>query len=49
MPADALRFLGEVGLSAADREKIMAGNARKFFGLDAVSQTAPERELLSAR
>jgi aminocarboxymuconate-semialdehyde decarboxylase len=48
MPADALRFLGEVGLGAEDREKIMAGNARKFFGLDAPIQT-PERELLHAR
>ena len=41
MPADALRFLGEVGLSAEDREKIMAGNARKFFGLDAVPKPQP--------
>ena len=46
MPADALRFLADVGLSAADREKIMAGNARKFFGLET---PAPERELLGAR
>ncbi len=50
MPADALRFLGEVGLDAADRAKIMSGNARAFFNLDAAAQpTAVDRKLLIAR
>ena len=50
MPADALRFLAEVGLGAEDREKIMGANARKLFNLDAVPAKAErEREILVAR
>ena len=49
MPADALRFLADVGLIAEDREKIMAGNARKFFNIETDARRAPEREVLVAR
>jgi aminocarboxymuconate-semialdehyde decarboxylase len=49
MPADALRFLAGVGLEAADREKIMAGNARAFFNLeDAPAELVGRRELAAA-
>jgi aminocarboxymuconate-semialdehyde decarboxylase len=34
-PAACLKVLEEVGLSAADTQKIMYDNARRFFNLDA--------------
>lgn len=49
MPADCLRYLAAVGMSEAEREKIMAGNARAFFNLDRAAARAAERELVSAR
>ena len=51
MPADCLRFLADVGLTEADRAKIMSGNARKFFNItdDARYEAAPERELVVGR
>jgi len=49
MPADCLRFLADVGLNAKDREKIMAGNARKFFNLEtSPATTAKPREFATA-
>tara|TARA_R110000868_G_scaffold61059_12_gene185775 strand:+ start:3137 stop:4132 length:996 start_codon:yes stop_codon:yes gene_type:complete len=32
-PADALKFLGETGISAEDQEKILYSNARRILGL----------------
>jgi aminocarboxymuconate-semialdehyde decarboxylase len=38
-PAEALRLLGEIGLSSVDQAKILSGNAQRFFGLpDRVSE-----------
>jgi aminocarboxymuconate-semialdehyde decarboxylase len=32
-PADALRLFQEIGLSAADQQRVLSDNARKLFGL----------------
>jgi aminocarboxymuconate-semialdehyde decarboxylase len=37
-PADALRLFAEVGLPAADQQKIFSGNARRLLGLDAPAE-----------
>jgi aminocarboxymuconate-semialdehyde decarboxylase len=34
MPADAMRFFGEIGLSEDVQEKILSGNARRILNLD---------------
>jgi aminocarboxymuconate-semialdehyde decarboxylase len=35
-PADALRLFQEIGLSAADQQRVLSDNARKLFGLPSV-------------
>jgi aminocarboxymuconate-semialdehyde decarboxylase len=51
MPADCLRYLADVGMSEADRTKIMSGNARAFFNIGAAAryESAPGRELTGVR
>jgi aminocarboxymuconate-semialdehyde decarboxylase len=45
MPADALRYFGEIGLSAADQRKILYDNARRILNLrDPAPAKARERE-----
>jgi aminocarboxymuconate-semialdehyde decarboxylase len=42
-PADALKYFGEIGLSAEDQQKILYGNARRILGLkDPASALAAE-------
>ena len=44
MPADALEYLGQVGLSESDLEKILYSNARRILGLRDPVDTAAEKK-----
>jgi aminocarboxymuconate-semialdehyde decarboxylase len=46
-PADALRFLGETGISEEDRTKILYGNARRILGLRDPEPVGVPREALN--
>ena len=51
MPHEALKYLAEVGLNEADRNKIMFENSYRFFNLEDPARygMAPERELAITR
>ena len=47
-PADALRFLGETGISADDQHKIIYSNARRILGLRDPKPTESRQGALDA-
>jgi aminocarboxymuconate-semialdehyde decarboxylase len=47
-PAAALELFDEIGLSAADQDKILNSNARRFFGLPSAAQPDPATLLVEA-